>query len=75
MIITLFPSIETMDGSSNHSSIIISDGGADNAGSKSKFQEKIVPSSAAQLSITVKVHSPFREVPNKSLKEDPLEAP
>ena len=64
-----------MEGSSNQTCEIISDGGADKAGSKSRFQEKMVPSSAAQLSITVKVQSPFNEVPNKSVKDEPLEAP
>ena len=64
-----------MDGSSNQTCEIISDGGADNEGSKSRFQEKIVPSSAAQLSITVKVQSPFRDVPKRSVNDEPLEAP
>ena len=64
-----------MDGSSNQTCEIISDGGADNAGSKSRFQEKIVPSSAAQLSITVKVQSPFNKVPKRSANDDPFDAP
>ena len=70
-----FPLNDVIEGSSTHSWETIWEGGAERAGSKSKFHENRVPSSAAQLSITVKVQSPFKDVPKRSVNDDPLEAP
>ena len=53
----------------------MTEGGADNAGSKSKFHEKSVPSSIAHESVTVNVHSPFKGEPIKSEKDEEPEAP